>query len=327
MTAVPGDTYYYWIKACNGSGCSEFSESDPGTRGIFPAPDVPTSLNASDGAYTDMVLITWDEPAPALSYRVYRHVFDDIGGATLLADNVISNEYGDTSAAAILYYYWVRACNSAGCSGYSTPDTGYIATSGPSVPTGVMASDGTYKEKVEVTWDAATGAKDYMVYRNTSDSTTGAILLADSHPSTTFDDTSASPSTDYYYWVRACGSGVCTGYSSSDLGYLYKTIPSKPSGVIASDGLYPDRVHLYWTDSDYTDYYRIFRNTINSTSGTIEMENAYPINSYDDLYAIPDITYYYFIKACNADGCSSFSNSESGYLGFPYSIFLPLILR
>jgi len=325
--ADPGVTYYYWVKACNSAGCSEFSESDAGTRGVFPVPEIPKGVNASDGTYTDMVWITWNEPAAATYYKVYRDIDDGIAGATLLSDVVITNEYGDTSAASILYYYWVRACNSAGCSGYSTPDSGYIATSGPSVPTGLVASDGTYKDKVEVSWNAASGAKYYMIYRNTSNTTGSAILLAGNHTSTIYEDTSASPATDYYYWVRACASGVCSGYSSSDLGYLTKTIPAKPSSVTASDGLYLDRVHLYWMAPDNSNYYRIFRNTLNSTSGAIEMESAYPINSYDDLYVISETTYYYFIKACNTEGCSPYSNSDSGYPGYPYKILLPMILR
>lgn len=325
--ATAGTEYYYWVKACNSAGCSEFSESDAGKRGVFPVPDAPTGVNASDGAYTDMVWISWDEPATATYYKVYRDIDSSIAGAFLLADPVISSAYGDTSAANLLYYYWVRACNSAGCSGYSTPDTGYIAASGPSVPTGVAASDGTYKDKVELTWNASIGAKSYQIYRNTSDNTSDALLLQSGYSTTTYNDASALPGTVYYYWVKACSSEVCSGYSSSDSGHLTFTAPSQPTGVAASDGTSTDMVQISWYASPDATYYQLIRDTINTTSGAIKLVNGHPANAYDDLHVVPDVTYYYWVKACNDEGCSAYSASDSGYRGAWNSIYLPLISK
>jgi hypothetical protein len=325
--ATPGTEYYYWVKACNSAGCSEFSDSDTGTRGVFSVPDVPTGVSASDGAFTDMVWITWDDIATATYYMVYRDIDSSIAGATVLSDTVISEEYGDLSAAGLFYYYWIRACNSAGCSGYSSYDTGYIAPSGPSVPTGLAATDGTYKSIVELTWSASTGAKSYRIYRGTSDNSAKAELLQSGHTSTTYEDTSALPATIYYYWVRACSSDVCSGYSSSDPGHLTFTPPSTPTGLTASDGTSTELVQVSWNASEGEDWYQLMRNTVDTLSGAIELANEYPAAGFDDLYVAADVMYYYWVKACNDEGCSPYSASDSGYLGSEYIIYLPVIQK
>ena len=324
-TADRGIPYYYWVKACNAAGCSDFSTT---ASGMVPELEAPTNVNASDAADLNDVYITWDEPEGADYYKVYRWLFDDVHEASLIQDNVITNAYKDSPPAKFLYYYWVKACTGEDCSGYSEPDTGYI---GPPPPTGLEASDGTDKNNVYLSWDPSPWDKmDYRVFRNTADSHYGETQLADNYDyeDLPFVDDSADYFIDYYYWVQACDpDDHCSYYSSSDVGFRARTAPEKPLGVTASDGLYQDRVHLYWSEPAYTDYYRIFRNTTNTTTGAIEMESGYPLSSYDDLDVVTLTTYYYFIKACNAEGCSSYSSSESGYAEYPNTLFIPLVQK
>ena len=121
------------------------------------------------------------------------------------------------------------ACAGGECiTGVCTPFDGGLGDAGrdggvsdapPSTPpTGVSASDGTYTDKVRVSWTAASGATSYQVYRNTSNSTSGASQIG-TPTGTSFDDTTATPGTTYYYFVKACDSGGCTDFSTSDSGY------------------------------------------------------------------------------------------------------------
>ncbi len=96
----------------------------------------------------------------------------------------------------------------------------------PSAPTGVSASDGTYTSRVRVSWTASVGATSYQVYRHTSDNSYDATQLPGSPTSSPFDDTSATPGTDYYYWVRACNSYGCSDFSSSDSGRRSESVPT-----------------------------------------------------------------------------------------------------
>ncbi len=91
-------------------------------------PSVPTNVTASDGAYTDKVVISWSSVNGATSYTVYRGTGSSSSSASVLASSVTGTSYNDTSAVAgTTYYYWVKAVNSAGASGFSTSNTGYKA--------------------------------------------------------------------------------------------------------------------------------------------------------------------------------------------------------
>ncbi len=118
------------------------------------------------------------------------------------------------------------------------------SASPPSAPTGVSATYDTYYSRIQVSWTASAGATSYQVYRHTSDNSAGASQLPGSPTSSPFDDTSATPGMDYYYWVKACNSGGCSGFSSSALGrrsalpiksfylplFLYGPAPSLTNG-------------------------------------------------------------------------------------------------
>ena len=111
----------------------------------------------------------------------------------------------------------MKASNSYGTSGFSAYNTGYCQGTAPPAPTGVSASDGTYTDKVRVTWNSDSGATSYTVYRATSSGGTKTSLGSTS--STTYDDTSASVGTTYYYWVKASNSYGTSGFSAYDTGF------------------------------------------------------------------------------------------------------------
>ncbi len=89
----------------------------------------------------------------------------------------------------------------------------------PIAPTGVSASDGIYLKEIAVSWSTTSGASSYDLYRCTTSSTSSCSKIADTH-STYFDDQSAVLNSVYYYRVIACNKVGCSGYSSSDSGYL-----------------------------------------------------------------------------------------------------------
>ncbi len=205
-------------------------------------------------------------------------------------------------------------------------------TSPPSPPTGVSASDGTFTDKVRISWVSSDGADNYKVYRNTTDSTSGAAELTSSHPTSPYDDFSATPEATYYYWIKACNGAGCSGFSTSDSGYAASavTIPSPPTGVTASDGTFTDKVRISWTASDGASYYKIFRNTGATHTGEAEISSSYPASPYDDSSATPEVTYTYWVKACNSAGCSGYSSDDEGWRAVEVTetyLFLPLVLN
>jgi len=124
-TADPGKIYYYWVKACNVSGCSDFSQSAAGWRGysIIPTPD---GVSASDGEFTDKVRITWYGVGGDVSFSVYRNTENLFDLKNVLIKEVTSYSYDDlTAESGKNYYYWVTACDESDCSDPSTSDVGF----------------------------------------------------------------------------------------------------------------------------------------------------------------------------------------------------------
>jgi len=84
-------------------------------------------------------------------------------------------------------------------------------------PRNLAASDGTYTNKVAVTWDAASGATGYRIFRHTSNNSASATQIGTA-VSTTYDDTAAVAGTTYYYWVKAVNAEG--SFSASDSGFV-----------------------------------------------------------------------------------------------------------
>ncbi len=260
---TPETTYYYWVKAAmssSGYNQSGYSAYDTGWRTV--PPDPPTGVVASDGAYTDMVWVTWNSSSRATHYRLYRSD-SATGPETALTGWQTARVYADSSATpGVTYYYWVKASlSNSGYDqgGYSTYDTGFRALS---PPTGVLASDGTYTDKVRVTWDWSSSFSFYGLYRATSP-TEFPTALAGWQTARTYDDTSATPGTTYYYSVRGLDttSGEITSFSAYDTGFRALVPPAAPTGVSASDGTYTDKVRVTWNSSSGATHYHVYRST------------------------------------------------------------------
>lgn len=292
-------------------------------------PTAPTGVDASDGTDLDNVVLSWQSSANATYYQIFRNTSDTTTGAINLSNNHSSSPYNDTSAVAgTLYYYWVKACNTSGCSDYSLSDLGWRASAVVTAPTGVDASDGIYNDRVRISWNASAGATHYQVFRDIDDSTAEAVQLTDNHLESPYDDSTAIAGTTYYYWVKACDDSTCSDYSSFDTGYKSSTSITAPTGVGASDGVFNDRVRITWNTVADASQYKVFRNTSNSTNGADEFPDVITTFSFDDLTATSGTVYYYWVQACNNSGCSDYSANDSGYvqsLPTSWDIYLPLI--
>jgi len=114
---------------------SGFSSYDTGWRMLLP----PTNVQATDGAYTNKVRVTWTVSSGATSYKVYRATTET--GEKLYRGASTGTYYDDTTASpGITYYYWVVAYRSTSSSGFSSTNTGWRMLL---PPTNVQASDGT----------------------------------------------------------------------------------------------------------------------------------------------------------------------------------------
>jgi hypothetical protein len=132
---------------------------------------------------------------------------------------VTGTTYNDTAAEiGMLYYYKVRAHNTSGASEFSNYDSGQAGTMPiPDSPQNVQATDGSFLDKVTVTWDAAAGAETYSLYKSVADGATD-VLVAASIVGTTYNVTPINPGR-YYFKVKAVNRIGESDLSLADGGY------------------------------------------------------------------------------------------------------------
>lgn len=208
-SAIPGVTYYYRIKACQDTTCSLFSLANTGWRKLIP----PTFVQASDGTYPDKISLNWTPSSGAASYRVYSST-TRTGPKTLLGSPT-DTVFADANALpGVTYYYRIKACQAGKCSTLSVANLGWRKLEPPA---NLQASDGTYTDRISLTWTATEGATSYRVYRAAG--RTGARILLGRTGDTSFDDISATPGVIYYYRVKACQAARCSNFSIANSGW------------------------------------------------------------------------------------------------------------
>lgn len=119
---IPGTIYYYKVRAwASIEGYSEYSNIDSG----YIALKAPANITASDGIYTDKIIISWSSVSGAEKYYIYRST--DLNGSYNEIGSTRENYYEDlTAELGTTYYYKVKARSSENIySEYSLADSGF----------------------------------------------------------------------------------------------------------------------------------------------------------------------------------------------------------
>jgi hypothetical protein len=101
----------------------------------------------------------------------------------------------------------------------------------PSAPTGLGAIAGNVE--VSLSWSAGSGATSYNVYRGTSSGGESSTAIATGITSTSYNDTSVTNGTTYYYKVAALNSSGTSAYSNEA-----SATPSSGSSYLVPNGTY-----------------------------------------------------------------------------------------
>lgn len=293
----------------------------------------PSSVNATDNTYGDKIRVTWSAVSGATHYRVSRAT--SAGGAkTDLGTWQTGASYDDnTATAAVTYYYWVRAATSssgANASAYSAYDQGVraptitvSATDASAGEPGTGLGSGTFTFSRSGSTAAAltvsftvggtaTAGSDYTALGTTVGFAAGAATATKTVA--VLDDATAE-SYETVVVTLSSGTGYTVGSPSSATVNISSDDLGAPSGVIASDGSYADRVLVSWNAATGATSYWIYRNTANA-SATASLYGEASSPSFTDTRAEPGVTYYYWVKARNGVGTSGFSNGNDGWRAF-----------
>jgi|GEM_PF-2389510 len=316
-TALRGVTYYYYVVVAldvNGLAQSPFSAYKTSSSTTIPL-EKPTGVAASSGS-TDGITISWTAPKDATNYMVYRSPTNTKAGGTLLSATWIAGtSFTDTVAEAGKdWYYSVKAASSASGvnpSDYSAIVAGYKVLTAPTL----TATEGTFSNKINLTWSNSAGAKTYRVYR------TLTPVFADTAPiydgaSRAYSDTDVAINNVYYYFVKAVdAAGRTSAVSASAFGYVQMEIPQNVVAEIPAVGSADAKLKITWSASLNAQKYRIYRSTTNKSADALEIGTS-TTNQFEDTTLERGIIYYYFVKAEDIAGIqqSGFSKSASGYI-------------
>ena len=294
--ADPGVPYHYWVEAYTPSVTSEWSVFDQGYRGLV----APTGVAATDGQYSDKIVISWMPSPGAVSYDIHRNWSNDFTTSFLWADSWAATNVQDlVPGQGQIAFYWIKANGLIGQSPPSSPDSGYRLFA---APTGLAVSDGTSITAIELTWNSVSGAVGYEVWRNTTNNPATAILVA-SPSALSYSDASAVHGEEYTFWVKSRSSGGTSGFSVADTGY--RAFPG-PTRVIASDATFTDRIAISWSppaEPGVTEY-TVWRNLVDDTSSASSVATV-SLTTVDDTTAVPGSKYYYWVAAGNRTGPDS----------------------
>jgi fibronectin type 3 domain-containing protein len=313
-----------------------FGPSDPGDP---TNPGAPTNLHASDGTHAEKVMLEWNAGEGAEWYRVFRKAEENSAGTewvfigesqtTSFADLNVENDH--------VYYYKVNAARHGAngeilYSGFSNVDSGYCHSQGNpgglDAPTGLVATDGHYADKVRVEWNAVTNAGWYRLYRLANPSGSDWVFLGESQ-TPSYNDYNVDAGHVYAYKVQAAAQGgggiIHSDFSNVDTGYASGNGGGggdldAPTGLVATDGLYTDKVRVEWHPSTGAGWYRVFRAINNAGAPGWTFIGESQTNSYNDMQVEPTVVYNYKVQAAKMleDGTiiySDFSNDDTGYAG------------
>lgn len=225
---TPGSPYYCRIRSYNGFGESGNSPA----LSVATIPGIP-SLQAASKVNEDGFTANWISQAGADSYRLFVSAHADFS-SPVVDNRYVSETYAKVTGleANTTYYYRIKAANSSGESGLSSPMT---VTTAPDIPV-ISAAQAVETHAFTAGWQASPAAAGYYLDIATDSSFDFMVAGYDNRdvgPATSYlIDQGITPYTDYYMRVRAYNSN---GISSSSTTASVKTLPV--AAVILTDSV------------------------------------------------------------------------------------------
>lgn len=299
-------TYYYRVRACNGSACSGVTTGANGIVVAFvPAmPGAPSSISVPSSSLNGSYTISWGTASGAVTaYELYESR-DSFSSQTLVYSGA-STAVGLSGRVTGTYYYRVRACNGALCSGYTTGSNSLLVKLPPSTPASITVPSVSTAGLFEITWGAADGIVEwYELYQATNSAFSGESLVF-TGGQLFYDSPQAWPDGSvFYYRVRACNT---TGCSSLLAGSNPVVVAYPPPPPPAPTGLVSRQVaDCAWTAS-WNASPGATRYHFGTTNGT-ETDTTNLSITISCPRGQPNSNKPKWVQACSANGCSSKAN-------------------
>ncbi|HEY0371799.1 MAG TPA: fibronectin type III domain-containing protein [Thermoanaerobaculia bacterium] len=217
--------------------------------------------------------------------------------------------------AGTTYYFKVKAegTSDAYDSPFTTAINATTSSAAPNAPSNLSPSV-VSSSQIDLTWtDNSTNETGFEVKRATDSGFTQNVVWVGSIQGTSYSATGLSPSTTYYFKVRAQGSSQNSAYSSAVNATTTSSgasIPNAPSSLSATV-LSQTSVSLQWTDNSSNETgFEVKRATDSGFTQNVVWIGGISGNTYTNTGLSASTTYYYKVRAENAAGKSAYSNSD-----------------
>jgi len=303
--SVPPDTpFYYQVMAYNAKGQSAPSKpagpvSARRNAAVLAEPEI-TGAAANNGDIT----VSWTAVPGASGYILYRSSALD-SEMYIFRIETGSLSFTDYGLAPGLYSYQVRGFNNDG-EGYLSLPWGPVdseASGGglpaPAAPQNIRAAQDRLSEelRVNITWNAVSGADRYYVYRSADDELYEEIGQT---ASSAYQDAAGSGNSlqgggAYYYRVR--------GYNGQQPGYLsqsYGPVLTLPGKAVVATAVANNTVTVSWPAVHGADLYYVYRSADGSQFQLLTARGVSGLSYNDEGLSVG--AYYYRVEASNSAG-------------------------
>lgn len=295
----------------------------------------PEQVFASEGIYSNKIVVRWKDVENASSYIIERAVVapDEDGNYATPQDedfeilnsyvydtkyeNTILSEPNYNNAEYSYKYYFRIAAQNIG-KGYITSNFSDISVEATKAcgylyapPQNIVAWKGKSTSEIQVSWKASSSnTNSYKIYRGEKeDGTSMELIKTISASSTTYSDeiSSSNQGIEFYYKIVAVnGNGTESARSSIAMGYSLKEgSPAAPDNVKVVDGFGTSKKNLTisWdsvTVADYngatgTAYYNIYRSSSADSTVSLIKSRTTSTSYIDNSNLSTSLYYYYYI--------------------------------
>jgi len=315
----PFTDYYFRVRAYNDGGISDYSNTISLTTLQVLPPNAPAA-KAATGITSKSFIVNWNASATATGY--YLDVASD-GGFAAFVDGYVAKDIGNVTSFEVTgltsnttYYYRVRAYNGGGESSNSIIISAKTLVEPPPAPIANEATD-ISQTSFTANWSSSGTATGYYLDVATDNIFTSFVTdyeNLDVSDVLSYNITGLSPSTAYFYRVRAYNDGGAGIYSDTIL--VTTLLMTAPPAPVANEAPYVGQTDFTagWTSSAAaTGYYLDIAadNTFTAFITGYNNKDVLNVLTFSITGLTANTTYYYRIRAYNAGGTSASSNTIS----------------
>ena len=301
-------TYYYVVRAKNGSLCGKFSPAQSVKCPIvLSVPSMTLDLNKSTGK----PVISWTSVPFATQYEIYRSATGADKSYRIIRRTALLNYTDTTAASGTTYYYVVRAMRGTGNSAiYSRFCKAQSTTSAvpPSTPTVTLRIDDTTGKPV-ISWNKTANAAQYEIYRSTTGADKSYRIIRRT-ALLNYTDTTAASGTTYYYVVRAIqgtSPNIFRGRFCPAQSIRCAAVPGVPDMALTTD-IDTGHIVISWSAAADAAQYEVFRSTDSSSFSSVCRTAAL---TWTDPNTESGVTYYYKVRGITDSVKGAFCEAQS----------------